>query len=392
MAEAASIAVELAAPQEESQLLETWRRLRRNKAALVGGVIVITYVLTAVLAPVLAPYSFEEGNAANRLFKPGLAFWIPQDSLAAELANVTREVSIAELAAEVKEKKVSQIVVASDGEQMLVRFKDNATAIAYKAPEAKARDLLKEQGLTMLQVTSVQVMKSSAQRDSRFALGTDMLGRDILSRLLYGARISLQIQIGAVALAVLIGTILGLTSGFYGRLLDEAIMRVMDIFLAFPGIFLALAFVSAFRARFDPLISLILAVGLTSVPRFARIVRGSVLSVKEKEYVEAARAVGENNLNIILRYVLPNVLTPLIVATTLRMATVLLTAAGLGFLGLGAQPPAPEWGTMISEARDYLLSAPHALLMPGIAIMIVVLGFNLFGDGLRDALDPRMKI
>jgi peptide/nickel transport system permease protein len=390
-AESLSGAGEPAAQQEVGELTETWRRLRQNKAALVGGVIVTMYILVAILSPLLAPYHYSEGDAKNRLLAPWLAFWISENPLADEFTH-SPEISVEQLALDVKDKRVFQIVIDSDSNRMLIRYRDGATAVVVKAPDEPVRDLLMSYGLTLMQVTSVQVLTASPQRDPRFLLGTDMLGRDVLSRILFGARISLQIQLGTVALAVLIGTVLGLTSGYRGGALDEAIMRGMDIFMAFPGIFLALAFVSAFRARFDPLISLVLAVGLTSVPRFARIVRGSVLSVKEKEYVEAARAIGETSFSIVCRYVLPNVLTPLIVATTLRMATVLLTASGLGFLGLGAQPPIPEWGLMISEARDYLLSASHALLVPAIAIIIVVLGFNLFGDGLRDALDPRMKV
>jgi peptide/nickel transport system permease protein len=219
-------------------------------------------------------------------------------------------------------------------------------------------------------------------------LGTDSLGRDLLSRVIYGARISLEIQIVAVMIALIAGTIIGMIGGYYGGALDHTIMRMMDILLAFPGIFLAIAIVAVLGTG---LTNPMLAAGIYYIPQFARVVRGSVISLKEREFVEAARAAGETDSNILFRYILPNSMAPLIVQTSLRMATVLLTASGLSFLGLGVQPPAPEWGAMLSNSRDYLITAPDAAIVPGLAIMFVVMGFNLFGDGLRDALDPRLR-
>jgi peptide/nickel transport system permease protein len=224
--------------------------------------------------------------------------------------------------------------------------------------------------------------------DAGHWLGTDELGRDVLSRVLYGARISLQIQIAAVGLALLLGTALGVVAGYVGRWPDMLIMRVVDIMMAFPGIFLALAIIAALGTGLG---NVIIASAIFLVPQFARVVRGSVLTLKEKEFVEAARALGEGDVTIITRYLLPNSLAPIIVQTTLRMATVLLTASGLSFLGLGVQPPSPEWGAMLSNARAYMITAPHVATVPGLAIMLVVLGFNLLGDGLRDALDPRLR-
>lgn len=276
------------------QVSEVWRRLKRNRAAIAGGVVVTLFVLIALLAPVLAPYPPNEGDLTKRLNPPG------------------RE----------------------------------------------------------------------------YLLGTDSLGRDQLSRVIYGARISLQIQVVAVAIALVIGTLLGMVGGYYGGKLDNVIMRIMDVLLAFPGIFLAISIIAVLGPG---LTNLMLAAGIYSVPQFARIVRGSVISLKEKEFVEAARAVGENDLNILFRYLLPNSMAPIIVQTTLRMATVLLTASGLSFLGLGVQPPTAEWGAMLSNARAYLITAPHVATVPGLAIMLVVMGFNLFGDGLRDSLDPRLR-
>src|SRR5215468_2528171 len=233
-----------------------------------------------------------------------------------------------------------------------------------------------------------QLSERLLQPDSRHWLGTDELGRDVLSRVLYGARISLQIQIAAVGLALVLGTILGVIAGYIGRWPDLLIMRVVDIMMAFPGIFLALAIVAALGTGLG---NVIVASAIFLVPQFARVVRGSVLTLKEKEFVEAARALGEGDVSIVTRYLLPNSLAPIIVQTSLRMATVLLTASGLSFLGLGVQPPSPEWGAMLSNARAYMITAPHVATVPGLAIMLVVLGFNLLGDGLRDALDPRLK-
>jgi peptide/nickel transport system permease protein len=219
-------------------------------------------------------------------------------------------------------------------------------------------------------------------------LGTDELGRDVLSRVLHGARITAQIQVAAVGLALAIGTALGLMAGYVGRSVDQAIMRFMDILMAFPGIFLALAIIAALGTGLG---NVIIATGIFLVPQFARVVRASTLTLREMEFVQAARALGQGDFAIVFRYLLPNSLAPIIVQTSLRMATVLLTASGLSFLGLGVQPPDPEWGAMLSNARSYMINAPHVALMPGLAIALVVLGFNLLGDGLRDSLDPRLR-
>lgn len=230
--------------------------------------------------------------------------------------------------------------------------------------------------------------RSFAPLSAEHPMGCDEFGRDILSRVIFGARTSLTIQVFSVFFALVVGVVLGAAGGYLGGWLDELIMRFMDILLAFPGILLALAIVAVLG---PDLPNLIFAIGVYSVPQFARITRGSVITVKQNEYVTAARAIGESHLSIVMRYVLPNAVSPIIIQTTLRMATVLLTAAGLGFLGLGVQPPEPEWGTMLSTARMYLRSAPLVAVFPGVSIMIVVLGFNFFGDGLQDALNPRLK-
>ena len=213
-------------------------------------------------------------------------------------------------------------------------------------------------------------------------LGTDDLGRDILSRLIFGARISLLVAVVSVGLAFVLGTFLGCISGYYKGWKDSVIMRVMDIILAFPYILLAIVIVAYLGPS---LRNAMVAIGITYVPRFARIVRGSVLEECEKDYVTAARAIGARDARILFVAILPNCLGPLIVQTTLGFASAILDAAALSFLGLGAQPPTPEWGAMIAQSRALILRASWVMTFPGIAILFAVLGFNLLGDGLRDA-------
>jgi peptide/nickel transport system permease protein len=224
---------------------------------------------------------------------------------------------------------------------------------------------------------------------ARYLLGSDQFGRDVASRVLHGARISLTVGLISVSIALVLGTPLGLVSGFYGGRLDGLIMRVMDVLLAFPGILLALAIVSVLTPG---LTNVMIAVGLSAVPGYARLVRASVLSAREHLYVEAARAIGGRDLGILARYILPNVVAPLIVTATLGLGTAILSAAALSFLGLGSQPPLPEWGRMLSEGRDYLREAWWIATFPGLGIMLTVLAMNLLGDGLRDVLDPRLKV
>jgi peptide/nickel transport system permease protein len=286
--------ITLGAAGRGAALRSGWRRLSRNRGAVIGLVLVLIYVLTAVFADVLAPYDPIAGDLRLRLAGPSAEHW----------------------------------------------------------------------------------------------LGSDELGRDILSRLIHGTRISLQIQFSAVVLTLLVGVVWGLVSGYFGGWVDDLSMRIIDVMLAFPSLLLGIAIVAILGNGFG---NVILAVAIPSVPGFARLVRGLVLGIRELEYVEAARAIGESHRSIMFRYILPGTLAPVIVWTSLRMATVLLAAAGLNFLGLGVLPPTPEWGAMLSNARDYMFNAPHVTTAPGLAISLVVLGFNLFGDGLRDAIDPRMR-
>ncbi|HLW59566.1 MAG TPA: ABC transporter permease [bacterium] len=219
-------------------------------------------------------------------------------------------------------------------------------------------------------------------------LGTDELGRDVLSRLLYGSAISLEIQVTAVVLTMLVGVPWGLLAGYYGGWFDEVSMRLIDVMLAFPGILLAIGVDAIIGGG---LTNVIFAVAIVSVPEFVRLVRGVVLGIRKLEFVVAARGIGESAPAIMARYILPGTVAPIVVQASIRMATVLLFASSLSFLGLGVQPPTPDWGAMLSNARAYMFLAPHVTAAPGVAITIVVIGFNLLGDGLRDVLDPRMR-
>ncbi|MCJ7593561.1 MAG: ABC transporter permease [Desulfobacterales bacterium] len=277
------------------RLKQSWAKLRRNRAALVGGILLLIYVLTALLAPVLFPGNPSAPNLMKSLERPSL----------------------------------------------------------------------------------------------EHPLGTDELGRSILGRIIYGSRVSLLIAVGVISVGLIIGVPLGLVSGYYGGKVDFGIQRVTDTMLAFPGFLLALSLVAVLGVGIK---NTVISIGISMVPTYIRLVRGCVLSVKEEVYVEAARAVGTRDIAILFRHILPNVMVPITVQTSLGMGTAILFAAGLGFLGIGVQPPTPEWGTMLGSGRVYLFNAPHVATIPGIAIFLAVLSFNLLGDGLRDALDPRFKL
>jgi ABC-type dipeptide/oligopeptide/nickel transport system permease subunit len=279
----------------ENRFRRSWAKLRRNRAALVGGILLLAYILSALFAPVLFRGNPSAPNLIKSLETPTL------------------------------------------GEP----------------------------------------------------LGTDELGRSILGRILYGSRISLLIAVGVVSVGIILGIPLGLVSGYYGGKIDFGIQRVTDTMLAFPGFLLALALVAVLGVGLK---NTVISIGISMVPMYIRLVRGCVLSVREEDYVEAARAVGTRDVIILFRHILPNVMVPITVQTSLSMGMAILFAAGLGFLGIGVQPPTPEWGTMLGSARSYLFHAPHVATFPGIAIFLAVLSFNLLGDGLRDALDPRFKI
>lgn len=219
-------------------------------------------------------------------------------------------------------------------------------------------------------------------------LGQDEQGRDILSRIIHGSRISLGIGLISVGIGLAVGIPLGTISGYYGGKIDLITQRFIDILVSFPGILLAIIIISILGVGLQ---NVMIAIGISTIPIYARLVRGSVLSIKETDYVAAAKALGLSDFRIMVKHVLPNCMAPIIVQSTFQIATAILWAAGLGFLGLGAQRPTPEWGAMLSQGRDYLRVAYHLTLFPGIAIFLMVLGFNLLGDGLRDALDPKSR-
>lgn len=225
------------------------------------------------------------------------------------------------------------------------------------------------------------------QDQPQHIMGLDGNNRDEFSRLLHGARVSLVIGFTTVTFAIIIGTVLGALAGYFGGWIDNLIMRTMDVLLAFPSLLLAIAIVTVLGPGLQ---NALLAIGIVSIPAYARVVRASVLSVREMEYVSATRALGGDTMQILFRRILPNALTPLIVQGTLGIATAILDAAALSFLGLGAQPPTPEWGSMLGAERNQVFTAPHLVFFPGVAIALTVLSFNLLGDGLRDALDPRL--
>lgn len=252
--------------------------------------------------------------------------------------------------------------------------------------------------LTITQAMGINILPydpNQANMDKAFIapcaehwFGTDQLGRDIFSRVLDGTKISLSVGLAAVSISLIVGTILGAMGGFYGSRLDNLIMRAMDVILSVPSILLAIAFMAAMGRGLD---KAVLAIGLVSIPEYARIARSCVMSVKANDYIQAAIVTGDSNLRIIFRHILPNITSPIVVRATLGISTAVLDTAALGFLGLGVQPPFAEWGDMLARSRSFIFSAPYTLIFPGLAITLTVLAFNLFGDGLRDALDPRSR-
>ncbi|MFW5799245.1 MAG: ABC transporter permease [Spirochaetota bacterium] len=280
---------------ESSLLYEHWIQFKKNKAAIIGMVIIIIFIIIAIFANALATHDPLKTNINNRLTPPG------------------------------------------------------------------------EKG---------------------YILGSDDLGRDVYSRIMYGSRISLMIGVISVSISLLFGLIIGLLAGYYGGILDIIVMRIIDIMLAFPYILLAIVIVAMLGPSLQ---NAMIAVGIVGIPKFARIIRASVLAEKETDYVMAERSLGASDLELMIKTILPNCLAPIIVQATLSYAGAILSAAALSFLGLGAQVPTPEWGLMLSDGKNFISTAWWAVTFPGLAILFSVLGFNLFGDGLRDVLDPRLK-
>lgn len=275
-------------------LHDIWIRMKRNRLAMVGLVIIIILIITAIFADYIAPYGYAEQNLANQYQTPNAEHWF----------------------------------------------------------------------------------------------GTDELGRDIFSRVVYGSRVSLRVGFISVSISMTIGVAIGAITGYYGGKIDNILMRFIDIVQALPDILLAIAIMAALGPG---LTNLMVAVGIAAIPGYARLVRSSVLSLRDQEFVEAARANGSSDARIILKHIIPNCMAPIIVQATLGVAYAIINAAGLSFIGLGLEPPTPEWGAMLSGGRAYIRDFPHMTLFPGLAIVLTILALNLLGDGLRDALDPKLK-
>ncbi|WP_434310320.1 ABC transporter permease [Hominifimenecus sp. rT4P-3] len=282
------------ADKKKSNWSDIWKRLKRNRMAMLGLVLIIILILSAALAPIIAPYGFDDQDVSRAFLGPSLSH----------------------------------------------------------------------------------------------LFGTDNLGRDVFSRILYGGRISLTMGLISVSLASVVGIFLGAVAGYYGGKIDDVIMRILDVLMAMPNILLAIAIAAALGPG---LVNCMVAVGISTIPRFARVVRGPILAIRNQEYIEAATAVNASDGRIIFRHVLPNVLAPIIVQSTLYIANAVMAASSLSFLGMGVQPPSPEWGAMLSAGRQYIREYWHIVTFPGIAIMLTVFSLNVLGDGLRDALDPRLK-
>lgn len=239
-----------------------------------------------------------------------------------------------------------------------------------------------------LQVIDQNMRMRLKPPSAEFWFGTDQYGRDVFARVVWGTRISLFVGLVTVGIALTAGSLIGALAGYYGGWLDNTLMRVMDVFLAMPAIILAVAIVGALGPG---LFNLLLAMSIARTPQFARIVRSAVISIREQEFIEAAKSCGTSDARIIFRHIMPNAIGPIVIQVTLHMATTILGVAGLSFIGLGIEPPIPEWGSMLAEAKEQMRFYPYLMFFPGMAIMLAVLSLNLIGDGLRDALDPRMK-
>jgi len=336
------------------------RRLFKSQLARLGFTIIAGFLLVVAFAPFIAPYSPTRQVLATTYLPPGVGVTLrgPDGQFGLFVARVTRS-------------PVRGVIV-------------DPTRLFPVQLFVRGEEWTWFWGL----VTS-DLRLFGVDGPVRFhLLGTDEQGRDLFSRLIHGAWISLLIGLIAVAIGVGAGLPLGAISGFMGGATDMILQRIVDTTLAFPGILLAIVLVATLGIG---LTNVMIAVGIASIPVYARIVRGSVLTLRQREFVEAARALGRREVGILVRHVIPNSLAPVIVQSSLQMATAILFAAGLGFLGLGARPPEPEWGLMLSRGREFLAVAPHVATFPGLAIMVIVLGFNLVGDALRDALDPRLQ-
>jgi peptide/nickel transport system permease protein len=290
-----------------------------------------------------------------------------------------------------KKEFYAQFKKKSIAHELWLRFLKNKTAVAgliifsIIVIVALTAPLIADYNTVVIKINIAERLQAPSMKHW---LGTDELGRDILARIVYGAQVSLLIGISAIVVSLLVGLVLGGAAGFYGGKIDSVIMRSMDVFLCLPDVLLALAIIAAFG---NTKLNLIIAIGLAFSPKFSRVVRSAVMGVRDNEYIEAARSIGARDKRIIARHVLPNCMGPIIVQVTLYVANAILTIAALSFIGLGIQPPTPEWGNMLASGRTFMRDFPHIVVAPGLAIFFTILALNLLGDGLRDTLDPRLK-
>jgi len=290
-----------------------------------------------------------------------------------------------------KKEFYAQFKKKSIAHELWLRFLKNKTAVigliifSIIVTVALTAPLIADYNTVVIKINIAERLQPPSMKHW---FGTDELGRDILARIVYGAQISLLIGISAIFVSLMVGLVLGGAAGYYGGKIDSVIMRAMDVFLCLPDVLLALAIIAAFG---NTKLNLIIAIGLAFSPKFSRVVRSAVMGVRDNEYIEAARSIGARDYRIISRHVLPNCIGPIIVQVTLYVANAILTIAALSFIGLGLQPPTPEWGNMLASGRTFMRDFPHIVLAPGLAIFFTILALNLLGDGLRDTLDPRLK-
>ena len=290
-----------------------------------------------------------------------------------------------------KKEFYAQFKKKSIAHELWLRFLKNKTAVigliifSIIVTVALTAPLIADYNTVVIKINIAERLQPPSMKHW---FGTDELGRDILARIVYGARVSLLIGTSAIFVSLMVGLVLGGTAGYYGGKIDSVIMRAMDVFLCLPDVLLALAIIAAFG---NTKLNLIIAIGLAFSPKFSRVVRSAVMGVRDNEYIEAARSIGALDKRIIARHVLPNCIGPIIVQVTLYVANAILTIAALSFIGLGIQPPTPEWGNMLASGRTFMRDYPHIVMAPGLAIFFTILALNLLGDGLRDTLDPRLK-
>lgn len=391
----------------ESLWVEAWKRLLKDKVAVFGGIVIILLIATAALAPYISPHDpnkqYPGGTSA---FGGPLPIGAFGKTLTLELAQAPERAysipsTLSFVSADKQYEFTTRLNIAFEPGQKQVKVDVNP----QKADMSKAPDQLVVTPVgDDLASLSIPIAKATLVNTQSFPLGTDASGRDVMSRLIFGSQVSLQVGVLAIGFAVLIGAILGLMSGYFGGWLDVFIMRLTDIMMSFPDLLLVMAIVAIINPGEVKLFQLTSKIGLTpevificiaisvvSWTQYARLVRSQVLTVREMEFVEASRSLGAKDTQIMFGHILPNVAAPIIVVATMGIASAIMTEASLSFLGFGVKQPTASWGSMINESLGYFRDAPWIPLIPGLAIAITVFAFNLFGDGVRDALDPRLK-